>query len=191
MFLDLFFSNLYVFALATAVAVLEIQIEGKNGWAEKLPAWRPAHRSRLRRLYALFSNKKELDGYHVSLFFVLILTFHMPFLFGAPISLDLWLKNLSLFFLFMVIWDYLWFVWNPWFTVRKFHPKKIDWHKKWFLFMPLDYWEGILISAAVLLFGSSLIGGMLYWWLAHIFLLAAWTVISVLISLWVFKKEDR
>ena len=30
----------YILALAVILALWEIQIEGKNGWAEKLPCWR-------------------------------------------------------------------------------------------------------------------------------------------------------
>lgn len=180
----MFFFNFYIFLLATAVAVLEIQIEGKNGWAEKLPAWHPARGSRLRRLYASFSNRKELDGYHITLFTVLILVFYLPFAFGAPLGLVEFLKALSLFFLFMVVWDFLWFVWNPWFTVRRFSRKNIPWHKIWIFGVPFDYLEGIIISLALVAFIPS----MLFWWLFHVALFTFFVFISIFISLFIFKK---
>jgi len=31
----------YFYIIAIFLAILEIQIEGKHGWAEKLPTWRP------------------------------------------------------------------------------------------------------------------------------------------------------
>lgn len=178
--------NFYLFLLATAVAVLEIQVEGKNGWAEKLPAWRPARGSKLRRFYATFSNRKELDGYHVALLVVLILVFFLPFAFGVPLNLAEVVKALSLFFMFMVVWDFLWFVWNPWFTVRKFSRRHIPWHKSWFLGLPFDYWEGILVSLIFILGIPSLI----VWWSFHILAFLFWIAISNILSLIVIRKPS-
>lgn len=31
----------YVFIMALVLAILEVQIEGINGWAKNIPTWRP------------------------------------------------------------------------------------------------------------------------------------------------------
>jgi len=39
--MDVITTNIYIFVMATVLALLEIQIEGANGWARNLPTWRP------------------------------------------------------------------------------------------------------------------------------------------------------
>lgn len=41
-FTEIITTNLYIFIMATVLAILEIQIEGKHGWAKNLPTWRPS-----------------------------------------------------------------------------------------------------------------------------------------------------
>ncbi|GAI89546.1 unnamed protein product, partial [marine sediment metagenome] len=48
---------LYIWILANIFALVEIQIEGKHGWAGKLPCWKPAQGSRLGRLCQKLTGK--------------------------------------------------------------------------------------------------------------------------------------
>jgi hypothetical protein len=56
--------------------------------------------------------------------------------------------------LFWVLEDFLWFVLNPAFGLRRFRRDAIWWHaESWWGFMPRDYW--IFTPIAVALFAAS------------------------------------
>jgi hypothetical protein len=191
--MSFFVTNLYVFILGVVLAILEIQIEGKNGWAGKLPAWHPKGRSRLRSFFKVITNDREIDGYHLFLIILIALFFHLPFVFGVPLIWESWIKIVSLFFLFVVFWDYLWFVFNPWFTVRKFKKTEVPWHKVWWLGIPADYWIGTVISFLFSTLGGWLtgdMGGFWSWWLAStIFIYALCMVVSGLSLMFVKERK--
>jgi len=44
------------------------------------------------------------------------------------------------------VWDFLWFVINPHYGIKKFRPNCIAWHKRWLLGVPLDYWGSVALS---------------------------------------------
>jgi hypothetical protein len=52
--------------------------------------------------------------------------------------------------MFWVVEDFLWFVVNPAFGLRRFRPRHIAWHKRWAFGAPVDYW--IFGAISVLLF---------------------------------------
>jgi hypothetical protein len=62
--MTLIITNVYIFVMALVLAVLEIQIEGRNGWAKDLPTWRPSPDTWYAQLYARLMFKKRLTGYH-------------------------------------------------------------------------------------------------------------------------------
>ena len=60
-------------------------------------------------------------------------------------------RALSFTLLLWFVEDFLWFVFNPKWGVRRFRRDQIWWHApKWWWFMPRDYWT------------YSLVGGFLY-----------------------------
>lgn len=128
-------------ALSIVTALLEVQIEGEYGWAKKLPTWRYGPPWILR----LF-NGKELTGYHFWLFSLFLLFFHLPVLF-VPWSWMLEFTVLSGLSLFTVFWDYLWFVFNPSFGLRKYNRLNIWWFHNWIGPFPRDYYFGSCLSA--------------------------------------------
>jgi len=87
------------------LAVIEVQIEGKNGWVANLPAWRPKTGSRL-QIWWLKLFKKDLTGYHLSLMPFLLLSFHLPFIWGVPWSWLAELEVLAFLVFFAVFWDF-------------------------------------------------------------------------------------
>jgi hypothetical protein len=110
-------------------AQLEIQVEGPHGWAARLPTWKIEN-----RWTRLFFSSKPLTGYHF---------FLIPYALGlGPImSLALELRILSFFILFWIVEDFLWFVMNAAFGVRRFKREHIWWHSAhWWWIMPRDYW---------------------------------------------------
>jgi hypothetical protein len=144
-------TNFYIFILAMVLALLEIQIEGKDGWAKNLPAWKPSAEKWYSKLWARILAGRQLTGYHLAVFGLVFLTLHLPYVFELKLNLENWLKTISFFFMFTVLWDFLWFVLNPHYTVRRFKKNNIPWHHKWLGPLPTDYYGGINLSLAVLI----------------------------------------
>lgn len=142
---------LSLFGICLTLALLEVQIEGPHGWAVKLPTWR-FDRPWLRKL----TNGKPITGYHVYLNMVILAFMHHAVL-TAGFSWRLELQIISQYLLVAVYWDFLWFLINPHFGIRRFKQANIWWHRKWTLGMPNDYIVGTAASAAV-----WLIAGWLY-----------------------------
>ncbi len=133
---------LYFFAVALVLALLEIQIEGPHGWAERLPTWRwdtPAVRKWL---------GKPVTGYHVCLNLFILLLLHLPAVVGGT-SIEREGEILSLYFLLCVTWDFLWFVLNPHFGLRRFKPEHVWWFRGWWLGLPRAYFGGLVLSFAL------------------------------------------
>jgi hypothetical protein len=132
-------------ALASlTLAALEIQIEGKNGWAANLPAFR------LKRKIGA----KPITGYHLFIILFTLIIFHFP-LFFTCWSLQ---KEALILGAFIFIWaleDFLWFVLNPHYGLRKFNRgnKDIWWHKNWFLGLPTFYWYLFPLAAILIALG--------------------------------------
>lgn len=141
--------GIYLFIIATVLAVLEIQIEGKAGWASNLPCWRPDPDSLVSRIYGKLMEGKELTGYHLSIFALVLVIVHFPFAAGIKWSLTGEIKALSTYLLLSIFWDYLWFVWNPYYGVKNFNPQKVSWHQKWIGPLPRGYFLGIGFSLAL------------------------------------------
>ena len=129
----------YLFILGLILALLEIEIEGTEGWAKNLPTkkikfwW-----------YAKFG--KEVTGYHLALQVFLLLFFHLPLVLFHNFSLELELLVLTQYFFFLVYWDFLWFVLNPGFRLRNFKRGGVPWYAKWFLGLPAEYWLALVVG---------------------------------------------
>lgn len=145
----LFFS--FLLLSATLFSCIEIQIEGKNGWAELLPTWKIRNKW-TKKIMA----DKPLTGYHlyINLFILSILHYPYIFFYTCP-TIKYELKNLSFLILFWIIEDFLWFVLNKDFGIKKFRKEDISWHKNnWFIIMPREYW--IFTPIGIILYYFSL-----------------------------------
>ena len=143
--LILHISGLFLFCFV--LAALEVQIEGEAGWASKLPTWRPSHTVWYARFYKKMLPGDDLTGYHLLVFALVLLFLHYPYFAGKAWNLSSELTTISLFFLVAVVWDFLWFVLNPYYGLQRFKKAHAWWHKKWFLIMPTDYYIGFIVSA--------------------------------------------
>src|SRR5512138_3257381 len=77
--------SLLLFAYALLFALVEIEIEGQDGWAMKLPTW--YRRTPLyARVFGFLLSGKPLTGYHAVMFFIPFLSFHIGLAFGQPWS---------------------------------------------------------------------------------------------------------
>jgi len=119
----------YFFILfGTLWAALEVQIEGKYGWATKLPTT-PFFCTHFTWYHAVMNTMVFLIAFEVVSF-----SWNLPF----------WIAALFL------IEDYMWFMINPSFGISKYNHEAVWWHK-WICGMPLGNW----ISGIVMI-GSSI-----------------------------------
>jgi hypothetical protein len=144
--------------LALVLALVEIEIEGPYGWAEKLPT--PYRVSGpLARLFGLVLAGKPLTGYNLLMFAATLVFFHLPFAFGAPWTAARELALLAAWVSWSAIWDFLWFLLNPAYGWRRFRPGNVWWHGRWLWRLPLDYWMAIVASLALALAAQLVQGG--------------------------------
>ena len=142
----------YLFILSVVWAVLEIQIEGKNGWASALPTWRKKEGWIVKLL-----GGRPLTGYHICMITFLALVYHFPFFF-TPWNLGKELFTIGFFFGFLLIEDFLWFVLNPAFRLKRFNRKNPDlwWHKSWWGPVPDFYWWYTVAAVVLMYFGYKI-----------------------------------
>lgn len=131
---------------AFGLAAIEIEIEGGYGWAERLPTWY-RKRGRVGRVYGAVMGNRPLTGYHVFAFTIPLLILHLPFAMGVEWTLAAELATIATYFVLAVVWDYLWFVLNPAYTMRRFERGRVWWFEvPWIWRFPLDYYAGVLLS---------------------------------------------
>ena len=182
--MDLVLTNIYIFILATVLAILEIQIEGEHGWAKNLPTWRPRENLWFVKIYSKVMGGREVTGYHMTMFSLVLLIFHLPYVFGLPFTIDRELRTLSFYFIFIGLWDFLWFVLNPHYPLSKFKKEHIWWHRKWFLFAPLDYYLLLFLSFVVVIPTNDI-----YWWAFNVSLFSIQTLFVILFTLHILKID--
>jgi hypothetical protein len=171
--------TLLLWLWAFGLAGIEIEIEGGRGWAERMPTWF-LKRGRIGRIYGLVMGHRPLTGYHVFAFAIPLLIVHLPFGFGLDWSIEAELGQLAIFFALAVIWDYLWFVNNPAYTVRRFQRGRVWWFEvPWVWRFPLDYYTGVGLSIA-LAGAAALVAGDAAPLRSHLWLLAGLIVLTAL-----------
>jgi len=145
--MKLLFFFVYSVIAALAFALWEIQIEGRDGWAAKLPCWRKNEGA----LVKIFGS--PITGYHVFLAINLLLLVHLPVFFVSKWTWNNELAILGFFFLTLTLEDFFWFVFNPAFGVKNFKKTNpnIWWHKRWFLGLPIFYWFSLPIGFILIL----------------------------------------
>lgn len=169
---------------AVVIACVEIESEGRFGWAQKMPTW---YRTTgfWGSLYGRLMSGKPLTGYHTFMFFFPALLFHAHFFMGVPWSGTAELKAWALYFAWCPLWDYYWFALNPHYK-GKFRKDQVWWHAKspWIAgLFPMDY----LVGAAVSLGFAFAAGGLV----AHLKLLAGFGIATVLLHALVAPRYHR
>ncbi len=189
---DLIFTNIYIFALAVVLAVLEIQIEGPNGWAKNLPTWRPHPQKWYSQIYSKIMSGREFTGYHLTMFIFVFMIFHLPYVFGLEVTLDHWLKTISYYLMFSVMWDFLWFVLNPHYPLKNFTKEYISWHKRWLGYAPVDYYSVPMMSLLVILPLIILQKSTepFIWWGLNFSLFVLQTALLILFTLYILKIDN-
>jgi len=185
-------ANIYIFILACVFAILEIQIEGEHGWARNLPTWRPKKKNWAVNLYETIMSGKELTGYHLTIFALVFLLFQLPYFFGYSLSWEHLAKTFSLYLLFVPLWDFLWFVFNPHYPLHKFKGEHIWWHETWLFGLPVDYFWGVTISLVIVLLGMIFgnADSLFHWWITNMLLFIVETCLAILFTLNVLNIDN-
>lgn len=140
---------LLLFAYALLFALVEIEIEGPDGWADKLPTWYRVTPWYARLMARLLSGK-PMTGYHLMMLPIPLVSFHLGLCFGMPWSWATEARIVAAYLIFNVIWDFLWFVLNPAFGWSRFRKGTVWWHShRWIGRFPIDYWNGLVLSFAI------------------------------------------
>jgi len=134
---------IFLIVLAFIHAKWEVQIEGKDGWAAKLPCWR------LNVFFRKLLGEKPITGYHTWMIILFQMMFHSTFIFiDWSISRELLLQGVFLWY--TIIEDVIWFIVNPHYTIKKFKKHQIEWHKRWLYGLPLSYWLFGIIGSCLI-----------------------------------------
>jgi hypothetical protein len=171
-----------LFLWAFGLAGIEIEIEGGVGWAERLPTWY-LKRGLTGRIYGIVMGQRPLTGYHVYAFTIPMLILHLSYVMGVDWSVAAELRTIATYFVLAVIWDYLWFVLNPAYTVRRFRRGNVWWFEvPWIWRFPLDYYLGVgfsmvLVAVGCLVDGSWELMRRHLWFLAGLAILVAAVVV--------------
>lgn len=144
---------IFIILLAFWFGKVEIQIEGTAGWAKNLPTWRIEHHWVLK----YFWGGRPLTGYHFWVITFVCILFHIPIFFAESWSWILEARVLGGIVLFWAIEDFLWFVFNPGYGLKKFKKELIPWHPRWILGAPIDYWIFVPIGIFLVSYSYSLI----------------------------------
>ena len=141
------FIQVYFFILlGTLWATLEVQIEGKFGWAAKLPT-------------TTFLETK-FTWYHVimNLMVILIVFETVEWSWRLPF----WVSGLFL------IEDYMWFMVNPDFGIIRYDSEHVRWHTWGILglgtFMPQGNWLSIFIMSGCAICDMLITNSYILWW---------------------------
>jgi hypothetical protein len=139
----------FMVLIAWILALWEIQIEGKDGWAAKAPCWR-IEKGRLMKL----TGGRPVTGYHFYMTLFMIAIVHFPLYF---VSWSWQVESLIIGFYIgmVVIEDFLWFVLNPYYGIGKFRKGEIWWHKDWLGPVPAMYWILVPLAAVLIFLGRG------------------------------------
>lgn len=105
---------------AAVYSAIEIEMEGKHGWAEKLPT------------------AKNVVGrftlYHLLMMLFVTIVIGAIFLPRLACSCTPWQAALRFVF-YLLLWflveDFLWFVLNPYYTLARYDKQHVSWHDRW------------------------------------------------------------
>jgi hypothetical protein len=127
-------------------ADLEVQIEGKDGWGKNLPTWRIVKHP----FCDWFLGGRPLTGFHFWAFGFVFFIYHWALLWIPRVTWAAECEILGNIAFFWILEDLFWFLVNPHYGWRRYDPKNIKWHPRWFLGLPADHW-GILLLGILLL----------------------------------------
>lgn len=180
---------IWMILFGLCLAMIEIEIEGKDGWAVNLPTWR-----RFTILSRVVFGGRPTTGYHMWLSMFLLLNFSfisvLYWMLMHPGPRDLVFAGLCVFgcatnlLLQGIFWDYWWFVFNPDFTAKGHNRDQVPWHPRWFgKWINTDHVVGLIGSLCVGIAGQLLYGSLFgHWFLIQFVAMGSATVTFIVVS---------
>jgi hypothetical protein len=154
--------SLFLFGLAVVFAVIEIEAEGKYGWAEKLPTWYRVNGTAA-KIWNI-ANPRPLTGYHLAMLPLPIMIFLYPMVENSSLTFAGFFAGAAAYFAWLTVWDFCWFVLNPHYGVKRFRKENIWWFSKepWlFRRIPFSYIASWTVSIAAAVVSGWIDGGAL------------------------------
>ena len=141
----------FMIFMAVILALWEIQIEGKDGWAAKTASWR------IEKGWVLkFTGGRPLTGYHIFMTLFMLAIIHLP-LFFTSWSWQMEFLLIGFYMGMVLLEDFLWFALNPHYGIKNFRKGKIWWHKTWWGPVPSMYWFMLVAVILLIYFGRTAI----------------------------------
>jgi len=141
----------FMLFMAVMLALWEIQIEGKDGWAANSPGWR------IEKGWAVkLAGGRPITGYHIFMTLFIVGLVHLP-LFFVPWSWQLEILIIGFYLGMLLLEDFFWFVLNPYYGIKRFRKGQIWWHKNWWGPVPSFYWILLAIVIVLVYFGRTAI----------------------------------
>lgn len=137
------FVCIYTYVYALLFSLLEIEIEGENGWCKKIPTFTIKK--------GIFKN---FTFYHIIMNVIVILTnIFFEFLHNG-FNINSLLYSIFYVTLWFLTEDFLWFVLNPFYTLKKYNKDSIIWHSNqlWILGMPMHNYICFTIMGSIAYF---------------------------------------
>lgn len=138
----------FIIIASILVALTEIQIEGKFGWAKNLPTWR--------KTFSIGKKKIEVTGYHLCFFSMLFVMLHSCYIF-QPLAIKTELFILSAYTFMAIFEDFFWFVFNPDYGLKKYNKENVYWFKTWILGFPSFYFIVLPIAIILLILAINIV----------------------------------
>lgn len=147
----------YLYVFCVLLALLEIQIEGPDGWASGNPnVWMPGEGWWTPLWHMGMGDRKELTGYHLFMNGFLLLVMHQHFFLGVKWSAREEARALTRFVVIGTFWDLYWFLFNPAYGLGRFDHAHVWWHTQWvwgipkhYLFMPVATTATVVLLNAI------------------------------------------
>tara|TARA_A100001234_G_C12501394_1_gene332047 strand:- start:91 stop:606 length:516 start_codon:yes stop_codon:yes gene_type:complete len=138
---NLIIHTIFIVIFAILYSILEIEIEGKSGWAENLPTQ--------------YSGIGRFTYYHIILNIIIILVITYSTLLLK--NTNLWIVLFYIIICFLVK-DFSWFVLNPYYTLDKYSRENIWWYsdEEWILKNPMHNWIGIIFLLLILIITQNI-----------------------------------
>ena len=141
---------------ACVFAFIEIEVEGPDGWAKNLPT--PQNVLGHLSLYHVFMVSMAAIVIAGFIYFRSSCTASNDNKCNTLTPITPWWKmlltNIGTFVfhlvLFFLVQDFLWFVFNPAYTIKRYKQSCIPWHKQWFLGIPSFNFMGAAMIAFII-----------------------------------------
>ena len=105
----------FVLLSSFVYSLIEIELEANEGWMKKIPTAK-----------VVDFGGKRLTLYHI--YMILMITISVCFQNRMSLTISSFLHSASYVFLFLLLEDILWFVFNPYYTMKKYKKDCIWWH---------------------------------------------------------------